>query len=184
MTGIGLYVVDGGPFYSIVVVELDRPIGPKALDQLNKTFAIDGLCKVGVEAGFFRALFLFMSPAGEGDQEHLLTPALLANAPGGLVAVELRHAQIEQHNLRARLFRGFDRLKAVQGRFDFIADSAQPSGDHLCRVWVIVGYKNTVRHFCFSILSERAPCNRLLSFEHYCKAHQDEQSDTKKMASA
>jgi hypothetical protein len=46
---------------------------------------------MGIETGVFRpAAIFFLPPSGQGDQHHGLAPGLLADAAGGVIAVQLR----------------------------------------------------------------------------------------------
>ena len=55
---------------------------------------------------FGRSLaILVLSPAGDGDEEHRRAPGLLANALRDFVAIELRQADVEEHDVREETLR-------------------------------------------------------------------------------
>src|SRR5436190_1502738 len=67
---------------------------------------IDGLHEVMVEAGFAReAAVLVLAPSGDGDEHGIARPRFAAQAPRGIVAVQARHADVEEDDLRLEFLR-------------------------------------------------------------------------------
>ena len=67
-----------------------------------------------------------------------------ANAPCGFVAVEDRHADVEQRELRLALRRQLERLRAVRSLAHFVAVAFEQQRQALERVGVVVGDQDAV----------------------------------------
>jgi len=69
---------------------------------------------MAVEPGCARAaLVVFLPPAGLSHQHHVSSPLGLAYPAADFVAIELRHAEIDQRNIGAEFFRQRERLLAI-----------------------------------------------------------------------
>lgn len=87
---------------------------PTIGQQLFQGRGIDGLDEVVIEAGFFGAApVLFLAPTGQGHNEYVLAPGLLADAPAGVVAAEFRHADVEQDKVRLEVLGRTDGVEAI-----------------------------------------------------------------------
>src|SRR6185312_16735097 len=80
---------------------------------------IDGLDEMPIEAGCFRPLPIrFLTPARHGDDLSGGGPRPVPHPARCLVAIEPRHADIEQHDVGAeelRLLQGFDTVVSDTG---------------------------------------------------------------------
>src|SRR5262249_21606560 len=83
---------------------------------------LDRLDEVLVEAGFLRAAaVVLLAPPRHGDDEGAPAPGLLPDAAAGVVAVELRQADVEQHHVGAERLGQLQGLEAVVGRARVVA---------------------------------------------------------------
>jgi hypothetical protein len=83
---------------------------------------LDRLDQMVIEAGFAGApLVVVLPPAGEGDEKDLGAPGQLADTAAGVVAVQERHADVEEDRVRAEGAGRFERREAVRGGADLVA---------------------------------------------------------------
>ncbi len=116
-----------------------RNVGWGRIEQAHQCVEIERLDHVRVEAAFARtAAVLVLTPAGEGDDHRFLAPGLLAEAARHLVPVELRQAEIEQHDVRPAALGDFERELPVGRRMDFMAAHLHERGQAVERVAVVV----------------------------------------------
>src|SRR5579885_500764 len=112
-------------------------------EQLVERFRLDGLGEVVVEAGLRGELLVpFLPPAGEGNDRHLGFARTFANPTGRLVAVHLRQADIEQHDLRMKYARRLDCLESAGRELNLVAQTRQEQAQALRRVNVVVDHQN------------------------------------------
>jgi hypothetical protein len=97
------------------------------------------LHEVEGEAGLFRALpVLGLTVPGDGHEHHVLAARLRAHAPGDLVAVDPRQADVEKHDLRALALGDGERGLAIVGRRDVVSPQPEQESHALPRVLVVV----------------------------------------------
>ena len=85
---------------------------------------------MAVETGFVRlAAVVFLPPAGKGDEHQALALGPLAQAAANFVAIQLRQADVEQHDFRLQVQGRFEGSLAIVGRVRFVAAilSSMPS---------------------------------------------------------
>ena len=98
-----------------------------------------------IEAHLVRAAAIFvLAPARERDQHRALTPGLSANASGHFVAVELRHADVEQHDVGMVFRRHFQGFGAIGCRVNLVTVALEQRREAIQGVPVVVGKKNPV----------------------------------------
>src|SRR5436190_14749232 len=80
-------------------------------ERAEQLFDADGLHEVRVEAGPRRAIaILRLAPSRQRDEQDVLSPGLLADPMRGRIPVEVRHPEIEQHDLRFEGRRNVERF--------------------------------------------------------------------------
>ena len=96
-----------------------------------------------VEAGGFGVGLVFPLPvSGQRQHEGIARTLGLAQAPGNLVTVEHRQADVKHHNLRAECDGCLECFDPVRGGTRHMAFKLQESGDALRRVAVVVDDQN------------------------------------------
>src|SRR5581483_12258760 len=87
---------------------------------------VDRLLHVRVEAGLAAAhVVLLRAAAGHGDDAHRVLPELLAQAARQLPAVHLRHADVEEDELRPRAGREVQHRGRARRNVHLVAERAQ-----------------------------------------------------------
>ena len=90
-------------------------------EQRGEPLEVQWFDEVRVEARFLRATPVgLLTPAGERHQRDGLTPFLRADATGDLIAIEQRHADIEQCDFRHMAHRGLERERTVGRAVDLM----------------------------------------------------------------
>src|SRR5690606_36946103 len=75
--------------------------------QLQEGVVVHRLHQVVIETGFARlAPVVILSPAGNGENGHILAPGLRADTAAHFEAVKLWQPDIEQYDVRAKLLGG------------------------------------------------------------------------------
>ena len=87
-----------------------------------------------------------LAPSGERHQSDPLAPRLRADAPRDLIAVEQRHADIEQRHFGQVPLGGLEREAPVGGAEDFVATQLQDRRQSLQRVDVVVRDQYAATH--------------------------------------
>ena len=90
--------------------------------HLHQGLRVHRLDHVVVKPGFVGAAAVFgLPPPGHGDQDDAITPRLLSDSAARLVAVQLRHADVEQHHVGTELRSHVHALLPVVGRAGVVA---------------------------------------------------------------
>ena len=110
----------------------DARFGHVVFQGAEQGLGVDGLGDVVVHAG---SQGLFPVPGhgvgGHGDDGQGLKPGVLAEAPGGLVAVHDRHLHVHEHRVESARDHGIHRLLAVGGHGDRDPHGGQDLAGHL-----------------------------------------------------
>ena len=111
-------------------------LGEEALQLLR----VDRLDEVPVEAGLGRPTPIgLLAPAGQRHEEGSLEPGPGPQPPGHLVAVHLRHADVEQDHLGPEFLGRFQGRGAVVGDAHLLAvEPRQQPGQAVRRIGVVV----------------------------------------------
>jgi len=83
-----------------------------------------------------------MTPAGDGDDRHVLAPCQAAYSAANVVAVEPRQADVEQHDLRPQRLCGFDGRESVVCRPRLVAFHPEQRRERLRGVDIVVDDEN------------------------------------------
>src|SRR5262247_954509 len=93
----------------------------KFFEQLAQLGIVNWFDKVGVESSLPRTLtVLFLAPTRKCDKHHILSPRLFAYHLSRFIATELRHPDVEQHDVGTEFFRPLDPFKTIKGRLDLV----------------------------------------------------------------
>ena len=84
-------------------------------------------------------------PARQGNQDDVRARRLPEDLVGGVVAVELGQADVEQHDLRDKTGRHAHRFLAVERRLDLVPAAAQQSAQGRGRVPVVVHHEDAAQ---------------------------------------
>ena len=129
-----------------------------------QTFEIGGVYGLGevpVEPCFEgEALVFFLAPSGQGDDHDILAPPFRANSAGGVVAVQSRHPDVQQDDVRAKRGRFLDGLHPVIHGANFVAHQPQHGAHALRGIAVVVRDENSARTrvgALFAVLVRRRP---------------------------
>jgi len=76
--------------------------------------------------------------AGEGDDDHVPAPGMLANPAAGLIAVDLRESDVEQDHFGSQLFRELYGFKAVVCHMRGTAIHVEEDLQHLYGVAIVI----------------------------------------------
>ena len=101
-------------------------------------------------------------PARKGDQQHFGASGSLPQATTRLVAVELRHSQIERHDIGSKPCGRPDRFQAIVSRGDLVADQRKQSAETARGVAIVVRHKDSPTAWRACVLRSRRSANRLL----------------------
>src|SRR5690348_3102062 len=116
---------------------------------------VERLREVMVEARFLRApLVLALAPSGDRHQHHRAAPVRGADRARHVVAVVLRHADIEKRDVRTKRFCLDERPRAIVGDAHIVAVEREQRREARCGVAVVVGNKNagTARVGCCRVV--------------------------------
>jgi len=92
-----------------------------------------------VESGPLRhGTVVIEAAAGEGDDDHVPAPGVLANAAARLIAVDLRQTDVEQDHFGSKLFRELHGFDAVVCHMRGAAIHVEQDLQHLHGIAVVV----------------------------------------------
>src|SRR5262245_9094970 len=112
-------------------------------NRLEELGFADRLDQMYVEANFRRALAIaLLSPPGESHQRRLLAPGFLAQASRSLVAIHLRHPEIEENDLRLEFAGHGQCLDAVVGHSNVVSGELEQHGERIGCVAIVVNDEN------------------------------------------
>src|SRR5439155_22765552 len=95
---------------------------PRGSEQLQQSLIVHRLSEVDIKTrGLTAAPILFLTPSGQSDKQNVLAPGLLADHSGRLIAIQVRHADIQEHDIRKKHRRSLHSLDAVTRGTYFIA---------------------------------------------------------------
>src|SRR5690349_11515923 len=116
-----------------------------AFDQLEQRLVVDRLGEMVIETRLARApAVLFLAPAGDRhDQDGVA--ALGAQAPRDLVARQLGHADVEEHDVRIEIARRLEGLEPVVGDAHHVAAHLEQHAQALGGVRVVVDNEDAMR---------------------------------------
>ena len=98
-----------------------------------------------LEAGVPGAALVFvLPPPAQGDEDHGVSPGLRADLATRLVAVELRHPDVEQSHLGLKGRRDRHRLRPVLSGAHVVSQMPQEVGERRHRVLVVIGHQYPV----------------------------------------
>jgi len=99
---------------------------------------------VSVEScGCGLAPVILLAPAGHRDQRHLRTPRLVADSAARFVSVHFRHAEIQEHDVRAEVFSELQSVLSIVGNSNLVPLQFQEHGEASCCVTVVVNDKDS-----------------------------------------
>src|SRR2546425_979686 len=84
-----------------------------------------------------------LTPAGQSDERNALAPGLRTNAPRDFVAIEFRHANIQQRYIREVPLSGLERKGPVGGTKHFVPPELQQRCETLQSVCIIVRHQDS-----------------------------------------
>jgi len=82
------------------------------------------------------------TPTGERNKMRLPTPGPLLNLECGLVAIEQRHADVKEYELRLEAIACCDCLDAVMHSADLVAVESQQHRKRMGRIAIVIGDEN------------------------------------------
>src|SRR6185503_16109551 len=86
----------------------------------------------------------FLTPAAQRDEQHVAAPGLLTNFSSRLVSVQLRHAYVEQRDIRVKLCGNLERLEAVVCRARLVAQQIQQYRESSCGVLIVIDHQDAL----------------------------------------
>src|SRR5256885_2315926 len=112
-------------------------------DLLPERFRRDGLHEVSVESCLLGApLVVFLAPSRQGDEMNRLAPALRAHEARGVIAIRLRHANVEEHQLGLELLRDADRGIAIEGDLHGMSRGLEKEAQAVGGILIVVDNEN------------------------------------------
>src|SRR5882724_12573131 len=102
---------------------------------------------MSIEAGQTSPLLVLrLSPTGQRDQVGALAPLLVPGRARNIVAVEIRHSDIENDDIGTVLSAQLQRLIARMGDDDLMAAELQQHAHGVGGIAVVVGYEDPGAH--------------------------------------
>src|SRR4029077_3802995 len=89
---------------------------------------------------------VFLTPAGNGDQLDTAAATAFPHSASNLVAIQSRHPNIEERDLRAELLEDCKRPRTIVHDGDRMALHAQQLRERFSRVAIIVGNQHPTTH--------------------------------------
>src|SRR5580700_4195419 len=125
-------------------VDVSILISADAIDHGLQRLRFSRLYEVILKSGFHRLTPIgLLSPTGKGDQMRMLSPRSFLNLPRRLIAIEQRHADIEQHELRGEFIASRKRLDSVMHRAHLVAFEAEQHFKRMRGIAIVVCNQDT-----------------------------------------
>src|SRR4051812_39910356 len=111
---------------SCLAVGLTSPRLIHLIESFKNRSRIDRLHQMNVESGGSRLELVFLiAPSRHGDEYNVLAPGQLANSSGGFVAIEHRHSNIENDDVRTECFCLLDGFQAIESDLNLVAEDTK-----------------------------------------------------------